>query len=66
MRVLEHALAKGVDTWLVSGAVSDRRDMENAGFKKVVAVTPSGMALSTAMRKDVARMNIMDKITELI
>lgn len=66
MRVLEHALEKGVDTWLVSGAVSDRRDMENAGFKKVVAVTPSGMALSTAMRKDVARMNIMDKITELI
>lgn len=48
--------------WLVSGGVSDRLTMQNAGFDRVIQVTPDNMSLEEAMKPDVARNNILKVI----
>lgn len=66
MRVLGHCLRAGVPAWLVSGGVDDEEEMKNAGFSRVVAVTPVDMALDDAMRKDVAMRNVELAVADLI
>ncbi len=58
-RILDHAKRQGIRCWLVSGAVSNRQELIDAGFERVVAVTPDGMPLQEAMQPEVARKNIM-------
>ena len=48
--------------WLVSGGVSDRQTMLDAGFDRVIQVTPEEMPLDEAMKPDVARNNIIKVI----
>lgn len=48
--------------WLVSGGVSDRQAMLDAGFDRVIQVTPDSMPLEEAMKPDVARNNIIKVI----
>ena len=48
--------------WLVSGGVSDRQAMLDAGFDRVIQVTPDPMPLEEAMKPDVARNNIIKAI----
>ena len=48
--------------WLVSGGVSDRQVMLDAGFDRVIQVTPEEMPLDEAMKPDVARNNIIKAI----
>mgnify|MGYP007105393609 FL=1 len=48
--------------WLVSGGVSDRQVMLDAGFDRVIQVTPDNMPLEEAMKPDVARNNIIKAI----
>ena len=48
--------------WLVSGGVSDRQVMLDAGFDRVIQVTPEEMPLDEAMKPDVARNNIIKVI----
>ena len=48
--------------WLVSGGVSDRQAMLDAGFDRVIQVTPDSMLLEEAMKPDVARNNIIKAI----
>ena len=48
--------------WLVSGGVSDRQAMLDAGFDRVIQVTPEEMPLEEAMKPDVARNNIIKAI----
>ena len=50
--------------WLVSGGVSDRQAMLDAGFDRVIQVTPEGMPLDEAMKPDVARYYIVKAIRE--
>ena len=50
--------------WLVSGGVSDRQAMLDAGFDRVIQVTPEEMPLDEAMKPDVARYNIVKAIRE--
>ena len=58
MRILNRARKHGVDVWLVSGGVTDRDALLEAGFSRVMAVTPDGMSLAEAMRPETARANI--------
>jgi len=44
--------------WLVSGGVSDEQALLDAGFDRVVAVTPKNMPLQEAMKPEVAKENI--------
>ena len=63
LRILEHALKrKCLKVWLVSGGVSDRQAMLDAGFDRVIQVTPDNMPLEEAMKPDVARNNIIKAI----
>lgn len=48
--------------WLVSGGVSDRQAMLDAGFDRVIQVTPDSMLLEEALNPDVARNNIIKAI----
>ena len=66
MRVLGHCLEKEVPVWLVSGGVDDIGDMARAGFSRVISVTPYGMSIEEALKKEVARKNIKLAIAELI
>ena len=50
--------------WLVSGGVSDRQAMLDAGFDRVIQVTPEGMPLDEAMKPEVARHHIIRAIRE--
>ena len=58
-RILEHAKRRGVRCWLVSGGVSDEQALLDAGFDKVIAVTPKNLPLQEAMKPEVARVNIV-------
>lgn len=57
-RVMLRARRKGVPVWLMAGCVADGEKLLEAGFSKVVSVTPDGMDLAEAMKKDVAVENI--------
>jgi len=48
--------------WLVSGGVSDRQAMLDAGFDRVIQITPDSMPLEEAMKPGVARNNIIKAI----
>ena len=65
MHILEHSQRAGVPVWLVSGGVDDEEKMRNAGFAHVFAVTPQGMGLDEALRKDVARENIRKALSSV-
>lgn len=58
VHVLSYAQRCGVPVWLVSGGVDDVDELLSAGFLRVVKVTPDGMALSDALKKEVACDNI--------
>ena len=61
-RIFEHVTNQKI--WLVSGGVSDRKAMLDAGFDRVVQVTPEEMPLDEAMKPEVARNNIIKAIRE--
>ena len=61
-RILEHGANQKI--WLVSGGVSDRQVMLDAGFDRVIQITPDSMPLEEAMKPDVARNNIIKAIHE--
>ena len=61
-RILEHGANQKI--WLVSGGVSDRQAMLDAGFDRVIQVTPEEMPLDEAMKPEVARNNIIKAIRE--
>lgn len=61
-RILEHVTNQKI--WLVSGGVSDRKAMLDAGFDRVVQVAPEEMPLDEAMKPEVARNNIIKAIRE--
>lgn len=59
-RILEHVTNQKI--WLVSGGVSDRQAMLDAGFDRVIQVTPDNMPLDVALKPDVARNNMIKAI----
>lgn len=59
-RILEHGANQKI--WLVSGGVSDRQVMLDAGFEEVIQITPDSMPLEKAMKPSVARNNIIKAI----
>ena len=59
-RILEHVTNQKI--WLVSGGVSDRQAMLDAGFDRVIQVTPDDMPLDVALKPDVARNNMIKAI----
>lgn len=58
-RILKHCLEQSKNVWLVSGGVSDEQSLQDAGFDRVIAVTPKTMPLQEAMKQEVARENII-------
>ena len=61
-RILEHVINQEI--WLVSGGVSDRQAMLDAGFNRIIQVTPEGKPLDEAMKPEVARHHIIKAIRE--
>jgi len=57
-RILEHGLKQRKKVWLISGGVSDEQALLDAGFDRVVAVTPKNMPLQEALKPEVAKRNL--------
>ena len=64
--ILEHVLKNKVTTdqqiWLVSGGVSEKQALLDAGFDQVLAVSPQNMDLEEAMNPEIAKRNIANAI----
>ena len=65
-RILEHILKNKATTdqqiWLVSGGVSEKQALLDAGFDQVLAVSPQNMDLEEAMNPEIAKRNIANAI----
>ncbi len=63
-QVLTHGLNAVIPVCLMSGAVADSasESLINAGFSKVIAITPADMPLTKAMLPDIAKRNLTDAI----
>ena len=65
-RILEHVLKNKATTdqqiWLVSGGVSEKQALLDAGFDQVLAVSPQNMDLEEAMNPKIAKRNIANAI----
>lgn len=65
-RILEHVLKNKATTdqqiWLVSGGVSEKQALLDAGFDQVLAVSPQNMNLEEAMNPEIAKRNIANAI----
>ena len=65
-RTLEHVLKNKATTdqqiWLVSGGVSEKQALLDAGFDQVLAVSPQNMDLEEAMNPEIAKRNIANAI----
>ena len=57
MGILEQAGHTPV--YLIAGRISDREELLNAGFARVDCINPPDITLEEAMRKEVARQNII-------
>lgn len=63
--VLKRCLAAGVPTMLISGGISDKRELRAAGFAEVHAATPSEMPINEAMQPLTAAANIAKAAAQL-
>lgn len=65
--VMSHARRQDIPTIVVGGAVTlDENVALESGFQGVYAVTPAGMPLSEAMKREVAMNNVRNKVKEII
>jgi glycerate kinase len=65
--VMLRARKQGIPVVAIGGAVElNLAEVVEAGFIEVCAVTPEGMPLSEAMRKDVASLNVRTAVKNLI
>jgi len=54
-----------VPTWLLAGRVENRDELIGAGFAVAESVTPDGMDLDEAMRKETAMSNMASAVRKL-
>lgn len=64
-RILMRGKQLGVPVGLVAGRVEDREELLSAGFSFVESITPEGMPLEEAIKKEVAFSNIRRFATSL-
>ena len=64
-RILMRGKQLGVPVGLVAGGVEDREELLSAGFSFVESITPEGMPLEEAIKKEVAFSNIRRFATSL-
>ena len=65
-RILMRGKQLGVPVGLVAGGVEDREELLSAGFSFVESITPEGMPLEEAIKKEVAFSNLRRFATSLI
>lgn len=64
-RILMRGKQSGVPVGLVAGGVEDREELLSAGFSFVESITPEGMPLEEAIKKEVAFSNLRRFATSL-
>src|SRR5574344_1472619 len=64
--ILQAAKRQRKPAYLMAGKVEDISELSNAGFEKIIAITPESMPLSQAITKDVAIKNIVKAVDQLI
>lgn len=66
VRVMRRAGRKGVPAWLLAGRVSDAGLLIEAGFERVISITPEGQSLAEAMKKNTAVANIRSAVVNAL
>lgn len=64
--VLHRALSQGVKTVLLAGQIEDTQLLLDAGFTRLLPVTPQNMPLGEALRPETARENIRRAVEDLL
>ena len=65
-RILLRGKQLGVPVGLVAGGIKDKDELLSAGFSFVESITPEGMPLEEAIKKEVAFYNLRHFATSLI
>lgn len=65
-RILMRGKQLGIPVGLVAGGVEDREELLSAGFSFVESITPEGMPLEEAIKKEVAFSNLRRFATSLV
>lgn len=63
--ILKQGLSQHIPVILIAGKIEDKELLTKAGFKGLYAITPDSMALSEAMKPEVAKKNISQLIKQL-
>ena len=63
-KVLEHS--GGVPVMLLSGKIEEREALLEAGFHKLVQVTPEGLPMDAALKADVADLNLRKAVRTVL
>lgn len=66
LRVMQRARLKSVPAWLLAGSIDDEEELIKAGFARTASITPEGMGLAEAMKKEVALKNIFLRVSSLL
>ena len=61
-RILEKGKELGIPVVVLAGCVEEEEWLKKAGFIEIFAVTPKGMPLEEAMKKEIAIRNVKDTI----
>ena len=65
-RILMRGKQLGVPVGLVAGGIDDKEELISAGFSFVESITPEGMPLEEAIKKEVAFSNLRRFATSFI
>lgn len=63
--ILKQGLRHHIPVILIAGRIEDKELLMEAGFKGLYTITPDSMALSEAMKPEVAKGNIRQQISQL-
>lgn len=64
--IMKRAMKQHIPTVLLAGIVNDLKTLQDAGFRQVICINPSGMSTAEMMRADTAKHNIRQVVGDLM
>lgn len=64
--ILLRTKQKGIPTILIAGRISDKEQLQRAGFSRVECINPPTISLEEAMKPETAKANIQRTISEIL
>ncbi|NPD90924.1 glycerate kinase family protein [Xylanibacter muris] len=61
-RILKRCKDMNIPVWLIAGRINDRQQLAQAGFSRLICITPEDQSIEEAVMADTAKRNIMTAI----